>query len=95
MARFNRVLNVLDLAASLLLPDSVYPWWPSRPSEERRLRFVAWALVAGCIAVLALGAWIAGLIPPGPACTRNVVSGTTVSPPFAHACRHTPPAKRP
>jgi hypothetical protein len=67
VVRFNRVLDVLELAAAFLLPGWIYSRWPGRPSEERRLEFLTWLVVASVIALLALGAWLAGLITLVPA----------------------------
>jgi hypothetical protein len=64
MRRLNRVLNVLEFLAVTLLPGWMYPGLPGRPSEERRLQFVTWAIVATVVGALMLGAWLTGLIPP-------------------------------
>ena len=63
--RFNRVLNLLEFLAVFLLPGWIYPGLPGKPSEERRLQFVTWAIIAVIAGALALGAWLTGLIPAG------------------------------
>ena len=64
--RFNRMLKVLEVVATLLLPNWVQPQWPGRGTPERRLEFLTWLVIASVVALLVLGAWLAGLIPPGP-----------------------------
>lgn len=63
--RFNRLLTFLEVVARLLLPDWVSPQWPGQPTPERRLEFLTWLAIACMVGVLVLGAWLAGLIPPG------------------------------
>jgi hypothetical protein len=62
--RTNRVLDALERLAVVLLPYWLYPrLWPGRPSERRRLTFVAWLVVMAVLALLALGGWLTGSFP--------------------------------
>ena len=61
---FNGVRRIFELVARVLFPDLVNPQSESE-REARRLKTLTELVLVVVIGLLALGAWLAGLIPPG------------------------------
>jgi hypothetical protein len=60
----NGVRRALELVARVLFPDQVDPQSESE-REARRLKTLTELVLLVVVGLLALGAWLAGLIPPG------------------------------